>query len=69
MEEIDYREIANVSPQDRAILEKIVSLSKANGVQIGVPWSQEVYSYLFENELSPFDETGILGMDILAEEI
>ncbi len=31
-----------------AILEAITDKARKNGVQIGVPWTKEVYDYLFE---------------------
>lgn len=69
MEEIEFDKIADVSPQDKLYLEKIIAKSKIDGVQMGITWSEDVYSYLFETNLAPVDISGMLGIDIFAEEL
>lgn len=58
-----------VNAADAPLLEYLVNKAKKDGVQIGVPWSGDVYNYLFENEKANVDLAPVFGFDIFSEEI
>ena len=59
MEEIRFDSFgAGLNSLGLSILQEITEKSKKNGVQIGVPWSKDVYRYIFE--LSPVEDIEVI---------
>ena len=48
MEEIKLEDAFGYTNIEMAILEAITDKARKEGTQIGVPWTKEVYDYLFE---------------------
>ncbi len=61
MEEIkiDFQNI-NISPQDLAFINYMTNEAVTKGTQVGIPWKEEVYKYLFETS-SLIDYAKIFG--------
>ena len=61
MEEISFGDVLNSGDIGMAFLDAITGAARTEGVQIGIPWTKEVYDYLFE--VSPeADIEEILGL-------
>ena len=65
MEEI-FLDLSQVpmSQEDLASLEELISRSKTNGPQIGIPWNRKVYEYVFESETF-VDPSNLVGEDLI----
>ena len=50
--------------EDLASLGEIISRSKTNGPQIGIPWNKKVYEYIFESEAF-VDPSILVGEDLI----
>ena len=61
MEEIKLEDAFGYTNIEMAILEAITDKARKEGTQIGVPWTKEVYDYLFENSQDA-DIEEILGL-------
>ncbi len=48
MKEIKLEDIFGYTDMEMAILDAITDKARKDGVQLGVPWTKEVYNYLFE---------------------
>ena len=68
MEEI-FLDLSQVpmSQEDLASLEELISRSKTNGPQIGIPWNRKVYEYVFESETF-VDPSILVGEDMIIRE-
>ena len=53
-----------MSQEDLASLEELISRSKTNGPQIGIPWNRKVYEYVFESETF-VDPSILVGEDLI----
>ena len=61
MEEIQLEDAFGYEDIGVVILNAITDKARKEGVQIGVPWSKEVYDYLFETSQES-DLEAIFGM-------
>ncbi len=73
MEEIRFDSLgADLSGLGLSILQDLTERSKQKGVQIGVPWSKDVYRYIFEltppGEAEIILENSICGLTIIDPE-
>ena len=39
----------SISSEDLASLQEVMTRSKTEGVQVGIPWNKVVYDYMFES--------------------
>ena len=51
-----------MTQEDLASLEELISRSKTMGPQIGIPWNEKVYDYMFESGVF-MDPSILLGDD------
>ena len=70
MEEIRFDSFgADLSSLGLSFLQEITEKSKQNGVQIGVPWSKDVYRYIFElspaGDVETILENSVCGLTII----
>ena len=65
MEEI-FLDLSQVpmTQEDLASLGELISRSKINGPQIGIPWNKKVYDYIFESEAF-VDPSILVGEDLI----
>ena len=52
----------SINQEALASLEELISRSRKEGPQIGIPWNKKVYEYMFENEVF-VDPSLLLGDD------
>lgn len=73
MEEImEVKFDGTLNPNDMNYLEYLMDSSKKGGVQTGITWSNEVYSYLFDDKHGIVDLQelqDVLGVYLVTEEI
>ena len=50
-----------MTQEDLASLEELISRSKTMGPQIGIPWNEKVYDYMFESGAFFFFFLSIFG--------
>ena len=48
MEEISFPDAFDSGDIGMALLDAVTGAARTEGVQIGIPWTKEVYDYLFE---------------------
>ncbi len=61
MEEIKLEDAFGYTDIGLAIIDAITDKARKEGVQLGVPWTKEVYNYLFESAPEA-DVEEILGL-------
>ncbi len=64
MDEVSIDLTNRISPMDLECLEDIIEKSKKDGVQTGVTWANDVFSYLFESEECANKFNEVLGIDL-----
>lgn len=67
MDEFNF-DILGFNPAELKFIQSLIDKSIDNGVQVGVPWTEDVYKYIFESDAN-LELASLLNMNVEIAEI